>query len=96
MIGRCELSEVKKFCNVVSEDKSFFFKELLTDLVIFKIIITLYLTLDGVGVGTTNSLQLVHDLDHSQSLPKYIYIYIYMKNISTKYTIQLNISYQIK
>ena len=92
MIGRCELSEVKKFCNVVSEDKSFFFKELLTDLVIFKIIITLYLTLDGVGVGTTNSLQLVHDLDHSQSPPKYIYL----ENISTKYTIQLNIFYQIK
>ena len=78
MTGRCELSEVKKFCNVVSEDKSFFFKELLTDLVIFKIIIILYLMLDGVRVGTTNSLQLVHDLDHSQSPPKYIYIYIYI------------------
>ena len=85
MIGRCELSEVKKFCNVVSEDKSFFFKELLTDLVIFKIIITLYLTLDGVGVGTTNSLQLVHDLDHSQSLPKYIYIYIYEEHFNQIY-----------
>ena len=48
------------------------------------------MTLDGVGVGTTNSLQLVHDLDHSQSPPKY------REHFNQIYTIQLNISYQTK